>query len=41
MAPQLSQLPQLLAKQSLPSELSWLSDLVGTIKSLSFLQGLF
>ncbi|MBT5108743.1 MAG: hypothetical protein HOM25_08675 [Rhodospirillaceae bacterium] len=41
MAPQLSQLPQLLAKQSLPAELSWLSGLVGTIKSLSFLQGLF
>ena len=41
MAPQLSQLPQLLKKQSLPSELSWLSDLVVTIKSLSFLQGLF
>lgn len=41
MAPQLSQLPQLLAQQSLPAELSWLSSLVGTIKSLSFLQGLF
>ena len=41
MAPKLSQLPKLLAKQTLPAELSWLSDLAVTIKSLSFLQGLF
>jgi polysaccharide chain length determinant protein (PEP-CTERM system associated) len=41
LAPKLSQLSALLKKQSLPSELSFLTDIIGTIKSLSFLQGLF
>ncbi|MBL4722005.1 MAG: hypothetical protein JKY20_12870 [Alphaproteobacteria bacterium] len=41
MAPKLSQLSALLKKQSLPTELSWLSDIIGTVKSISFLQGLF
>lgn len=37
-APQLSSLPDLLAKQPLPSQLSWLIDLVKSIANLSFMK---
>ena len=37
-APQLSSLPELLAKQPIPAELSWLSDIVKSIANLRFMK---
>ena len=37
-SPQLASLPELLAKQPLPSQLSWLADLIKSIANLSLMK---